>query len=267
MQLSAEEEQQIRRYLLGIASEEERASVEKRMFDDDDWSESLQAYELEVIRDYLRWRLPGDARRQFRRYQSENPDLARKVEEERRILDTIDFEEETETAKAIKPPRSERLKGLFTFRLPAVAFAGLAILLVGVLAWNVSLLTHSRAKSPVSRVIVPPVFSSFLLTPGVLRDESGGARRLEIPSSTTDIRLQLEYAQASKDNAYLVRLRAVGGAEVASARAVATSTNLVEATLGTAGLATNDYILSLESRKPDGQYETVETYTFGIVRR
>ncbi len=260
MLLTPEEEAQVRRYFLGLAPADERSRIEQRLFDDDDWFEQLQAYEVEIIRDYLREKLLPEARRQFEAYCLTNPALQTTIEQERLLL------------AAIRPSLLERLKALLTSRNFHVALslsAAAASILVTI--WFASDNARLRNEIAQSKQAAPPTLPSqsavfsILLAPGIERGASSEQNRFSIPNGAS-IKVKLEYSQAASGKVYRASVRPVGGLEFARERATLDEAGIVVVVFESAGFSTNDYVVSLEERQPDGHYEKVESYSFGIVR-
>lgn len=254
MPIGEQEEPVVRRYLLGLLGEEERSNLEKRLFDDDELFEAVQACEMEIIRDYVRGNLPNSERRSFEQYCQLNPALLAKVEAEKSF------------AALLKPSWRERLAAVFA--TPQLSFAmagGLAAVLA--LAFWLGF-ENNRLRTELAEMHTPQSSrpAKFLLSPGVLRGEAQRARRLTIASAQTAIQFDLEVVKAEANATYRARLERVGGGEVASGRVTVSRAELVSVTFETAGIVTDDYIVWLEVQKPDGQYEVVESYSVGIRR-
>jgi hypothetical protein len=94
MELKSRDEDLIRRYLLGDASEEERARVEDRFFADDDFYQSLLVAEDDLIYDYLRGAMNASDRRLMEAQTASSPRRLQKVELVRGLMQAAVAESE-----------------------------------------------------------------------------------------------------------------------------------------------------------------------------
>ena len=122
-----EKQEELRRYLLGMVSDEERLeSFEERIMADEEFSEILSMAEDDLIDDYLGDQLPADERERFSKYFLITDDRRRKfrfAEKLKSYATAVPASKESET----------RRPGFFSllFMSPAFRFAVIAVLLAG----------------------------------------------------------------------------------------------------------------------------------------
>lgn len=217
------------RYLLGELSEQECLEIEQRCLDDDQTFEQLEAIEAELTDDYVRGMLGGRRRKQFEKRilnapggpgsrQLANLDLAKLITGQARS-------ERSPIAKLkawIKGHRSP-LWSLRTSVIAASLAAAIGIgwfslerrfpesvpqpqVAKGATPANQSVATQPNAAPrenpppvptdtalrPSPSTITPPLFATFLLTPGGVRGE-GEANEISIPPKAKKVRFQMEF--------------------------------------------------------------------------
>ncbi|HKO35397.1 MAG TPA: zf-HC2 domain-containing protein [Pyrinomonadaceae bacterium] len=258
---------------------EQQAQFEERLLTSDQVYEELVIVEDELIDEYLREELPAPERERFESHFLAAPEHQEKVRFARAFTKYVAAEStvrpqegaaiplsERETIEFPKPttgrpPKSGWL-GFPPIRNPIYGYAlaaGVLLLVVGV-SWFAWRNLNSGPRDP-GRVL------SFVLTPGLSRGDAEGGNRLTVPADTGTIRLQLllpEYRHESYE-ASLVD---------AEGRTVITDRNLpkqlangqpgvvldVSASLVPAG----DYRVKLNGLNPDGNSESVASYSFRI---
>ncbi|HZT33082.1 MAG TPA: hypothetical protein VFA33_24560 [Bryobacteraceae bacterium] len=275
MPLTGTEEQHLIDYLLGQLTPEERASVEQRYFEDDEWFEQTRALEDELIRDYLCNALPAARRRLFEARYLAAPELRAKIEQTRTILEALRAERPAAPSPSVARPLWQRAADLFGlpprlgFATAALSVASLAVAVwlggqTATLRQNVARLERELA----SQARRAPVAASFLLSPGVLKGSEAAPKRLAIPPGVDQVRLELDIAGARKYERYRAYLRSVAGLEVASQEITpGGATDQLVFSLPSASLPADDYILSLGGLSSSGTFEELESYSFGIVRK
>jgi hypothetical protein len=186
-----------RRYLLGEASEDERAAIEQEYFADEGALETMEAVEEQLIEDYLLNQLGLDERGRFERDYLSAPHRRRRVETVGGLI----------AAGLTKPRRS------LAWSVPLFALAAAALLAVAAGVWWMAgtqrplgptadgQQTAAPPPSTPPRVEPPPTASpaaasaprvfAFTLSPVSVR-AGGDSPSVTMPAGTDVLRLQLE---------------------------------------------------------------------------
>jgi hypothetical protein len=133
------------RYLLGDLPEETQVRIEDRAFSDPAYLQAIEAVEADLIDDYVHGHLTAVERRQFEDRFLASPERRKKVEFSKALARVVDESREAQTqpTPAYQQRRSwrETLAEAFRGRVPAfqLSMAALALLLVGVLSWQLAL--------------------------------------------------------------------------------------------------------------------------------
>jgi hypothetical protein len=269
------QQQTIRDYLLGSLLTEQQAQFEERLLTSDEVHEELVIVEDELIDEYLREELAASDResfeshflvapehqeklrfaRTFRKYVAENA-----IQEGAVVplseRDTIEFPR----TKSSQPTKSRWL-GFLPIRNPIYGYAMTAVLLLVVgVSWIAWRNLNSSPRDPGSVL-------SFVLTPGLSRGEAERGNRLTVPADTGTVRLQLLLPEDRHESYEATLVNAEG-------RKLTTKGNLpkelvngqpgvvldVAASLMPAG----DYQVKLNGVNPDGNSESMASYSFRI---
>ena len=180
-----------RRFLLGEASEEERAAVEQEYFADERALERMEAAEEDLIEDYLADRLGSDQRTLFERRYLTVPHRRRRVETIRGLMSAAQ--------RAAPAPAARRFRAM---EWASLAAAALLILV----AWRLVDVSHrsrrtGRSRSACGDICQPPsrrpfrlpAATIFALSISPISVRGAGERSsLVIPAGTDVVRLHLE---------------------------------------------------------------------------
>ncbi|MCX6632507.1 MAG: hypothetical protein NTW28_33300 [Candidatus Solibacter sp.] len=267
-------EAKVAHYLLGRLSDGDLARFEEQLAADDGQLARVAEVEQELIRDFLRDHLSWWHRRRFRQ----------------RLRTSEDLREKTDAAEALMAALSERsaVVGLASegrrgrIRRPPFGPVSLLSAVAGgvvlcALAWlAVDDLRVRRevnalhARSAEATATPEPLFS-FLLSPVLVKGEAQPPRRVRVAGNSGRVRLRLEVPNLSRFRQYRAVLRAIdGGYDVGSGAGgssdVTPSAGLADAYVPVSSLPPNDYILLLRGLTPEGKWEDVESYSFGVTR-
>lgn len=279
METNETQQQAIRDYLLGSLLSEQQAQFEERLLTSDQVYEELVIVEDELIDQYLREDLPASERESFESHFLAAPEHQEKVRFARTFRKYVAAESavrplegaaiplsERETIEFPQPktsrPAKSRAFGFLPFRNPIYGYAMAAAVLVvaaGV-TWMVWHNLNSGPRDP-GRVL------SFVLTPGLSRGHDDGSNKLTVPGDIGTVRLQL-LMPANRHESYEASLVNADG------RTLTTNKNLpkqlvngqpgvvldVAASLMPAG----DYRVKLNGVNPDGNSESLASYSFRI---
>lgn len=176
MKQQSDDETELRRYLLGELTEEERAGVEERFFLDSDYFRQLQAAEDDLMDDYVYEELPAADRGRFETYFLSQPGhrqdlkiaqaLRMYISAEARLsqpgptFSTGDLDERPAAAKVAFFPRSRRFNSLARLSLAAAA---VIILAFGI--WLILRAVRNRDQSPPIQVQRPEPRETAPATP------------------------------------------------------------------------------------------------------
>lgn len=221
MRLDTRNEEQVRRYLLGDVSEDERIRIEERLMVDGDFFDQVGLQEDELVDDYVDGRLSREDRSRFESLFLCAPERQHKLRFARALRARL--------ADAPKPVWWQRLLGMTRMSQPVLASCLTASLLVIAFggAWvlvrmdrlerradelRAELHTSAAAGSagPSAPQAAPvAVWMSGILSPGTLRSEGTG-RRLAVPEGTLVVRLTLDLPSYG-DGAYRAVLSGENG--------------------------------------------------------
>ena len=286
-----EAENRITRYLLGELSPAEMLQLENDYFRDEELFESVQALEDQLLRDFVRDEMDNDRRRRFEARYRGSPELAKKIEFAQAVLSGLNLlaEQRSGATAPAGPSRRLSIRDLFNFRVSVFQYAtvGLALLGIGVgyVEWtrsarlelalaNVQQEKNSLAqqKSALDRALSerpkePPLVASFILMPGISRDQGGG-NVLLVPSGLGEVRLKLPLPQAIKYAGYRIVLQRSPSGQVSSQDyppdAVVDSGKAIVFSVPSVSLRAGQYILFVKGRSVRGDYEDVQYYPFEV---
>ena len=279
METNETQQQTIRDYLLGSLLGEQQARFEELLLTSDAVYEELVIVEDELIDEYLREELPASDRESFESHFLAAPEHQEQLRFARTFTKYVGAESavrpqespavslsERETIEFPQPktslPTKSRWFGFLPVRNPVYGYAlaaALVLVVVGVtwLGWRN---LNSGPRDP-GRVL------SFVLTPGLSRGDAEGSNKLTVPGDTGTVRLQLLLPE-NRHESYEASLVDAEG------RTLTTNKNLpkqlvngqpgvvldVPASLVSAG----DYGVKLSGVNPDGNSESVASYSFRI---
>ena len=287
-----EVEDRMTRYLLGELSPDEMLLVETECFRDEDYFESIQALEDQLVRDFIRGEMdPGLYRRFEARYRG-SPDLAEKIEFAQAVFSgclNLRVEERRGEIAARQRTLVTSLSELFRFNVPAFQFAAAAVALLGVglgcYEWTRAARLKSdlaqfqdqnksleQQKSALDRALAnvpkaPPLVASFVLMPGVSRDQSKPAV-LAVPAGLDSVEFKLPLPPGITYPSFRVVLQRVSGAQVSiqdlSPSALVDKGRAMKLGVPSASLKAGQYLLFIKGLNGRGGYEDVQYYAFGV---
>ena len=154
MSRQIENTDQIRQYLLGELSEEEREGIEQRLLSDDDYYQQVLIAEEELAYDFARNELPDQDRIKFTRHALPVPEWRQEVKFARALSKYVEENGPRRAeAPAVSVERRSWLEPLAAFfRRPAVGFSLAAALLLSLalVAWTAT--RNRRLNDEVARL-------------------------------------------------------------------------------------------------------------------
>jgi hypothetical protein len=272
LETKAIEQQNIREYLLGRLPREQQAQFEERLLTSDEVYEELVIVEDELVDQYLREELPASDRESFESHFIAAPEHQAKLRFARTFRKYVATEgpkyevaaderiAEVPPMQAIRP--APRWLGFLPIRSPIYGYAmTAAVVLVAVgISWIVWRNLNSGPRDP-GRVL------SVVLTPGLSRGDAEGGNRLTVPADTGTVRLQLLMPENRHESYEAALVNAEG-------RTLTTSRNLpkelvngqpgVVLDVAASVMPAGDYRVKLNGVNPDGNSESVASYSFRI---
>jgi hypothetical protein len=286
-----------RRFLLDDLDEPEQSAIEQQLIESGEVQERLALVESELVDDYLHNRLPPQDRARFERRYLTHAEGVRKVDFARLLRRRMTGGEEQ---RPVAAPALRR-------RWLAVAASLLMAGLTGILSWQTwqtrqaleikeaeIAAAQARERALAERLRVaegqldrvqkereaaPPAPSpppsepsapSFLLHPGTLRDAGSAAQTVVLSGVSRSIRLELAWP-ADPALTYRAVIQTPDQVEVWSAEGLASrgkegSTVLV-LPVPAGVLRPGDYILRLQARERQADWESVADYSFRVTLR
>ena len=289
--MQVESKETLVRYILGELSQEEREALEQRYFVNDEvWAE-LQAAETDLIDSYLRNELSVPQRDHFEQYFLASPRRRRRLEFARiqRASSAVLDEE-----RAALEPAKARTYGLALRLGFAVAMIVLMAALVVIAMQNFKLraalnrmnLEQTTLRQQVAQLQqqvasrvqgqssaellsqdLPTI--SLLLTPGELRGPTPSPV-LPLSAVPSNILLLLELRE-DRFPSYEVSLSTVEGKQIYKLEALKSIQSsaagpVVAVKLPSKLLPRGDYIAALSGRSQTGKSETIDAFTFTVLR-
>jgi hypothetical protein len=263
------DEDLLRRFLVGEVSDQEREQVERRFIADPDFYDSLRGLEEEMLLSYHQGRLPDRWRLPF-----ESHVLA--TAEGRRDLDRMGaFQDALAAARPGVPAAVPPQRRWWGFEPGfGLMWAGAAAVLV--LAAGLWVSRDERGGAPVApdaaqrNANIARPLATFVLVPGLTRSDLRQSNIFRLPAGSGDIRLELT-VPADGVGDVDAELKPVGGAplRIASRPQVRSAGNsLVVSWLIPANdlKATTDYLLTLwRSSTSPGEREAIASRFFSTV--
>jgi hypothetical protein len=288
MEITPDVEDRIVRYLLGELPAAESLEIENAYFTDDEYFESIQGLEAELLRNFVTDRMPPDLRRRFsQRYQS-SPDLLKKLEFARASATasaTLRVVQRGTDGPVVTALRF--IAGLF--QLPPFQFAMATVAMValaaGVFFWrdNAHLRVEvarlerenrSRAeeKSSAQPTLAttpkePLLLASFVLTAGVSRTQ-GEPQSVVVPKRIGLVQFSLPLPSGITYRGYRTILQKLPSNETSSQdlppEAVVDSGRSLIAYIPSVSLEPGRYLLYVKGQNERGEFEDVQYYTFVV---
>ena len=278
MELEENEQETIRRYLLGQTPLEDSSKVEERLLTDGEFYQELLIVEDELIDQYLSGELSEPDRKGFEPHFLLPPERQQKLRFARslkkyvssvgtaQLHESIATTESSEAAKEVggPVPKKRRFFSFMPVRNPIISYAlAAAILLIfGGASWVVFNNWRTPAPREPGRVL------AVVLTPGLTRD-NGEIKKIPVPPGIDTVELQLQIASVDQYQSYRALLQTTEGVEklrVDDLKATTIGPSVVVRLQLTAGLLTRgDYYVKLSGLTPRGEYEDVGRYSFRVV--
>ena len=246
---------EIRRYLLGTASEQERATIEQSCMADERVVDEVLAEEESLIEAYVHGELSAQQSHQFERGYLISSPRRRRVQAVRRLIETASPAPRPALLPIGEQPE-DRVRQTWLRRAALTGLAAAAVLTAVVLlspADPPPVPQRARAPEPASgaRPTPPPSTSpvvAFALSPAAVRS-GGETPTLTIPSGAGTVRLRLDGEwRGGRRGPLHVAISRVGGSEVW--RGPAADGNLPGGTIAQVDvpatvLAPDDYLIEL----------------------
>lgn len=268
-----EEQEVLRRYLLGELSAESQRSLEERLMTDDELYDELLMAEDDLVDQYLAGALSGHVREAFESRFLATPESRQKLSFasalRKHVAAAPQPRTEAEKSEPPTPARRHLLHTLFGPRRPALSWALAAVLLLAACTAAFIMVRTWRGRAGGGPEIAARVFTAEL-KPGAVRRSGEEMRRIAPPEDATLVRLELE-SPSGDGRGYRASLLADDGRTLFSrddleAREEGGSLHVpfdVPAEL----LPRGDYRVKL-SRLADGDAtpEDIATYSFRVAR-
>jgi len=289
MEITPDAEDRIIRYLLGDLPAAESLEIEKAYFSDDEYFESIQGLEAELLRNFVTDRMPPDLRRRFSKHYQSSPDLLKKLEFARASAAASINLRAAESPSGNRVGIVRSIVSVFGFRFPAFQFAMASVAVVAAVVvmffWRqntrlkvevaqLERTNHSLAeqRSPVdqTRPAKPtevPILASFVLMPGISRDQ-GQVKSIVVPKGQGVIEFKLPLPSGVAYLAYRAILEKQPNDQISSrdlpVDAVVDSGHALIDHIPSAGLTPGRYILYVNGKNERGEFEDVQYYVFAV---
>ena len=255
MTYDLDDEQLMRRFLVGQVSDEEESQIEDRFMGDPDYFDALCALEEEMMLAHARGELPVEWRPGFRKRVLDAP--ARRAHADQ-VVAFADALREAHSALRVTPAPTLGWRQKPSTRLWLAAAAALVVAVA---------LAVSRQREdvpPPSDVRSPAVsapagtFATFVLAPGLARSELGQQNVIVLQAEATQVQLELTIRSPMTTAPLRAALRTVGGPSVD----LPTAPVITESPAGmrviclvaTRLIPRGDYVLSIvPEADPDGE--------------
>ena len=269
-----------RDYLLGSVRGRRRRTLERRIFEDDAFFESVLAEEDALLDDHISGRLSEAERARFEGWALRHRGTREAVWAARRLRQALSG---SQVAPAVSTRTSGRVwsAGRRTGLVLAIA-ASLLVALGGWLAFDAwrlrsrierlqAVVNELRARPPSASPRVEPRIAepilTFSLRPGLLRS-TAHARPLVVAPSAIQVRLQLELREEPGGRTYRAELQTPDGHVLFSESGLAPTKpspgRFVDLVVPAALLVGGDYILMLSASSRGAPLEEVDSYMFSV---
>lgn len=269
MEQGNQEQQLIRRYLLGESDAEELRQVEERILLDNDFFEELLITEEELIDQSLGGSLSAGEQEKFKRHFLQTAERQQKLRFARAFRKYLTTGENPEPVVVV----SQTNKTTFWHRIfpanfralhPALTFSLAATLLLCVagLSW---LVIKNRARTNQQANVTLTV----TLIPGAFRDPAP-SNNFVLPANFNQVQLTLKTA-ADSSQTYRAVLQTAEGQEVFTADKlqveIVDGEKAIIFNVPANALTTGDYRLHLSSFSQDGSLQNSVTYYFRVLKK
>lgn len=279
MEQHAQEQEDIRRYLLGLLPQERQQPLEERLLTDNRLFEELLIVEDELIDQYLAGALTERERGEFEAHFMNAPERQQQVRfanafrrsyvaGKSAVAGEASAEEPPVESAPVNEPGRQRLSLLSwpgVRRNPVLTYslAAAALVLVCGVSWIAvtSLRPHEEPRQ---------VISLIMLTPGGTTRGGGDVQQVVIPAGTDAVRLRLRLA-AGEFQSYQTTLLTADGDTVATSVNLkperADGVQFVGVSVPAQNMPPGDYQLLLTGVNPDGSSESADSYRFKVLAR
>jgi hypothetical protein len=279
LKLDSKEQQTVREYLLGQATQEDSSRVEERLLTDGAFYEELLIAEDELIDQYLNGALPEHELERFESHFLLAPERQQQLRFARTLNkyltaagaiskpeERLSPEESYKERRVVTKPHERPFFSFLPFRNPVLSYSLAAAVVV--LIFGISWVTVKNLRTSSSRE--PGNVFAVALEPGLIRD-TGEIKNFSIPPNSDTIRLQLALPDNQYQSYEAVLQDADGrpvttsqGLQRQSARGQPTITVDVTANL----LPPGDYRLKLSGlTSSNGDSESVGSYSFRVLSK
>jgi hypothetical protein len=243
-----------RRYLLGEATDDEGAAIEREYFADERGLERIEAAEEDLVEDYLSDRLTSEERSRFERGYLAAPHRRRRVDTMRGLIALAQMSAPAPAARPASPYVWASLAAAALLIVSAGAWWTLRTAPAAPAATDARPSRAPSAPAPSSTPTGPgvtpasPRVFAWAISPLAVRS-AGDSPRLVIPAGIDIVRLQLEGGAGDRRPAGArARVRTVAGQEVwvgPAAPTDATPGVIAQIEVPAARLTPNDYLVGL----------------------
>ena len=261
-----QDEDLMRRFLLGEVGADERQRVEERFMTDAEYFEALCALEDEMVLSHVRGDLPPQWRRSFNAHILDSPDRRRRVEQTEELVSALRSSTwHMGVSKNLpKPARWPRQAGVWL----AAAAGIVAVVMSG---WLIRRLPGPDRKTSVSSEttrLESGAIATFVLAPGLTRSALGASNVFRVAPEIQQIRIELS-EPLSTVRPLRAELRVVGGdpIPVPTEPAIGHNGNRVEIswTVPARLLSPGDYLLTLSTETATDEREALASRFFSVV--
>jgi hypothetical protein len=278
LQSDTKEQETIRHYLLGQATQEDSSSLEERLLRDSALFQALLIAEDELIDQYLSEKLTPAERQRFETHFLIAPERQRKLHFGRALHKYVNYAATSEPLEQYsaenvsdekpdiaKPPPKRGLFSFLPFSNPIVSYslAAAMLLIVGGVSWVVFNNWRRQAPQQPGNVYV------VTLTPGQTRDLGSDHTRIEVPGNAGVVQLQLE-VPTDRYQSYRATLLRLDDGESVTINDLKfsdlESRRIVPLRLPARLLIRGDYVLKLSGLSSAGQNEDLASYSFRVIK-
>jgi hypothetical protein len=250
----------LKAFLLGELNPEEHLWLEQHLMTEETAFEELQIAEDELIDDYLTSSLSGIERENFDKLFLLTPQRQQKLGIARALKRYV---KENGSKKSRWAGVWQNWRGFWHFRNPILSWSLAASLLLILLGGPYLMLKVSRLQ------MAPTSISMLLAAPGQSRD-AGGAESVFIPAGTDLLRVELPMDPEDYSRFRVVLVEIDSGDEVYTQIFPKTESMVQDQALKFSitaePLVYGDYVLRLNGAVLNGDFESIDSYSFRVIR-
>ncbi|HET9528734.1 MAG TPA: hypothetical protein VFQ92_00165 [Blastocatellia bacterium] len=251
----------IRRYLLGMAAEDEREQIEERLLIASDYFEELLIAEDELIDQYVKGELSSQDKERFKTHFLIAPERRQKLIFAMALHRHIDTQSsDAEDAAPVREPRKQFIPTALLAQSPILKYSVTAALLL--IIGSIFLLVMKSWQS--SNGTSEPHAVIATLRPGTVRD-AGETQRIVIPANAATVELKLELG-ADDYQYYRAAIETDEGNEVFTAEQLHAESEgddrFVVVNVPARSLTAGDYQIELSGSTAGNQLEPINRYFF-----